>query len=128
MFLLDSDVVIDVLRGYKPAMNWLQTVNGQKIAVTGYSAMELIGGCRNKSEVDRTKRVLRDLDVMWADSDTCDAALELFSTASLSHGTGMLDCLIGLTALSHDMPLHTFNQKHFDAIPSLRTIQPYSKI
>lgn len=35
-------------------------------------------------------------------------------------------CLPGIVAL-HNVPLHTFNQKHFAAIPALQTIQPYTR-
>jgi predicted nucleic acid-binding protein len=35
--------------------------------------------------------------------------------------------LIAQTALMANLPLHTFNDKHFKAVPNLRTIQPYSR-
>ncbi len=37
------------------------------------------------------------------------------------------DIMIGETALALNLPLHTFNQKHYAAIPNLKTIQPYTK-
>ena len=39
----------------------------------------------------------------------------------------MLDALIGQMAVALHVPLHTFNQKHYLAIPHLTTIQPYEK-
>ena len=47
MLLLDTDVMIDVLRGHPPAVAWLGTVRTEVIALPGYVAMELIQGCRD---------------------------------------------------------------------------------
>jgi predicted nucleic acid-binding protein len=51
----------------------------------------------------------------------------VFARYHLKHGIGILDTLIGQIAVDLDLPLHTFNQKHYSAIPSLKTIQPYRK-
>jgi predicted nucleic acid-binding protein len=51
----------------------------------------------------------------------------VFASAYLSHGLGMLDALIGQTAITLHIPLHTFNDKHYAAVPRLQTVQPYTK-
>jgi predicted nucleic acid-binding protein len=43
----------------------------------------------------------------------------------LQHGVMILDAMIGATAVASGLPLYTFNEKHYRAIPSLSTIQPY---
>jgi len=45
MILLDTDVMIDVLRGYDPAVTWLQRLQYQEIGLPGLVAMELLQGC-----------------------------------------------------------------------------------
>ena len=65
--------------------------------------------------------VLLDTDVM------IDLALSLFTRYHLSHHLGIIDVLIAQLALSLDLPLHTFNQKHYAAIPGLELAQPYVK-
>ena len=51
MILLDSDVMIDILRKYPPAMEWFDALDeDEEIALPGYVMMELIQGCRNKAE------------------------------------------------------------------------------
>ena len=52
---------------------------------------------------------------------------KLKSEYHLSHSIGLLDALIGLTAVAVNLPLYTFNQKHYSMIPNLHTIQPYEK-
>ena len=48
MILLDIDVMVDILRGYEPAKEWLNSV--QEIGIPGFVAMELIQGCQNTKE------------------------------------------------------------------------------
>lgn len=51
MILLDSDVMIDLLRQYPPAMRWLNSLDEEEeMVLPGYVVMELIQGCRNKRE------------------------------------------------------------------------------
>jgi predicted nucleic acid-binding protein len=51
MILLDSDVLIDLLRKYPPAAAWFNALHGdEELMVSGYVVMELIQGCRNKAE------------------------------------------------------------------------------
>ncbi len=59
MILLDSDVLIDLLRKYPPAMAWFDALQeDEELMVSGYVVMELIQGCRNKVEQDRVRREL----------------------------------------------------------------------
>ncbi len=51
----------------------------------------------------------------------------MFARYYLSHGLGIIDALIGQMAASLDLPLHTFNQKHYAAIPRIRLVQPYPR-
>lgn len=64
---------------------------------------------------------------VWPLPDTCEAALTHFASYHLSHGIRLLDVLIGQTAVTLNLPLHTFNRKHDAAIPNLVLIEPYSK-
>ena len=50
MILLDTDVMIDLLRQYPPAVAWLDSLGSEEIILPGFVAMELIQGCRDKAE------------------------------------------------------------------------------
>jgi predicted nucleic acid-binding protein len=66
MILLDSDVLIDLLREYPPATMWFGSLNeDEELAVSGYVVMELVQGCRNKAEQDRVLRELAACGVVW---------------------------------------------------------------
>lgn len=128
MILLDSDIMIDLLRQYPPAVQWFDLLEeDEQILIPGYAVMELMQGCRNHSELSQLQKVITPCAVVWPLPDHCDAALAFFAKYRLSHQPGMLDILIGQTAIALGLPLYTFNQKHFSCIPDLQTIQPYQK-
>jgi len=128
MILLDTDVMIDLLRQIPPAMAWFETLDeNEEIALPGYVVMELIQGCRNKEEQERLQRAVMPYGVVWPLPADCDRALELFLKYHLSHGAGLLDVLIAQTALALEVPLYTFNQKHYQFLSELQTIQPYAR-
>ncbi|KAF0248812.1 MAG: PilT protein domain-containing protein [bacterium] len=110
MRLLDTDVMIDILRGYLPAVNWLAGLL-EVPGLPGFVVMELISGCPNKAEVKKLQKSLLDVFVKY----------------KLNNGLGIMDALIGECAVGLGATLSTFNLKHFKVIPSLKTEQPYTK-
>jgi len=128
LILLDSDVMIDLLRGYPPALEWLNSLDeDEELFLPGYVVMELIQGCRNKKEQKILQKDLAPYSVLWPLPEDCQVALEIFSQYRLSHNAGLLDVMIGQTAVSHSLKLFTFNDKHYKFIEELQTIQPYVK-
>ncbi len=127
MILLDTDVMIDILRKYPPAVAWLQSRGDEDIFLLGFVVMELIQGCRNKEEQEKVEKELGIYGVVWPSSEVCNEALSVFARYYLSHGLGILDALIGQTAVALNHPLYTFNQKHYAVIPYLKTVQPYDR-
>ncbi len=128
MILLDSDVMIDLLRQYPPATRWFYALDDEEeLLLPGYVVMELIQGCRNKMEQERLRHELATYGVVWPAPADCDEALDVFTEYHLSHNAGLLDVLIGQIAVALRVPLYTFNQKHYRFIPGLQTIQPYEK-
>jgi predicted nucleic acid-binding protein len=128
MILLDTDVMIDLLRQYPPAVTWLNSLGAEEIILPGFVAMELIQGCGDKAEQQELERELRAYGVVWPSPPVCNEALSVFASYYLSHGLGILDALIGQMAVSLNVNLCTFNQKHYSVIPDLNTLQPYKKI
>ena len=125
MFLVDSDILVDFLRGYAQAGKWLRAQMLSDVLVSGFVAMELYQGCANKAQQRGVRHLLADYAIIWPTAAECDQALATFATGHLSHALGLLDALIGQQAVSRGLPLYTFNAKHFAAIPGLQTIQPY---
>jgi predicted nucleic acid-binding protein len=77
MILLDTDVMIDLMREYLPAIDWLDSLGTEKIVLPGLVAMELIQGCRDKAEQQEVDRELRSYNVAWPSPLACDEALSV---------------------------------------------------
>jgi predicted nucleic acid-binding protein len=127
VIIVDTDIMVDVLRRFAPAIAWLAALGDEEILLPGFVALELIQGCRNRTEQNRVERLLSLHSVAWPDTETCDAAMRTFARVHLRHGIGLLDTLIGQMAVAAGLPLHTFNTRHYAAIPGLATVQPYLK-
>ncbi|MFZ5882561.1 MAG: PIN domain-containing protein [Chloroflexota bacterium] len=125
MILLDTDVMVDILRGYEPAREWLKIA--QEIGVPGLVAMELIQGCQNAKEQKQLEKALSAYQLFWPDENDCNRALANFASHHLSDNIGLLDALIAETAIGVNADLATFNVKHYRVLKGLRTVQPYGK-
>ncbi len=127
MKILDSDIMIDLLRQYPPAVAWLNSLGDEELRLPGFVVMELLQGCYNKAEQEQLEKVLTAFEIVWPSPQICDDALTVFAQYHLSHNLGLLDALIGQTAVALNLPLHTFNRKHYTVIPNLVIKEPYNK-
>lgn len=127
MILLDTDVLIDVLRKHPSALDWARSVTNHELVIPGLVAMELVMGCRNRADLSILQKALSPFRVFWPSPNACGAALETLKNLFLSHGININHCLIAHSALELAVPLHTFNAKHFAPVPGLSIIQPYTR-
>ena len=125
MILLDTDVVVDILRNHASAQAWLQGLGTTALGLPGLVVMELLQGCRNKFEQQRVDQFCQTHHFFWPTEPDCQRALQDFAAFHLSHNLGVLDALIAHTAVGLNEPLATFNLKHYGVIKGLTTIQPY---
>ena len=127
MLILDTDICVDLLRQFAPAVAWLSAHADEEILLPGFVVMELLQGCANKQELAVVQAFVKPFPLLWPSSEVADQTLDVYAVGHLSHNLGLLDALIGQSAVALDLPRHTFNQKHFIAVPGLRTIQPYTR-
>ncbi len=99
MELIDTDVLIDVQRGFGAAADWFAT--DPDVGVPGFVVMELVQDARNSDEVQKALALVDGLEVVWPSVAECQTALEQFSKLHLSNGLGLLDSLIAATAVGH---------------------------
>lgn len=125
MELIDTDVLIDVQRGFGAAADWFAT--DPDVGVPGFVVMELVQDARNSDEVQKALALVDGLEVVWPSEEECQTALKGFSTLHLSHGLGLLDALIAATAVGHGGVLNTFNERHYRMFPGLTTVRPYRR-
>jgi len=127
MLLVDTDVMIDLLRCHQPALDWLSRSGDDFLLVPGFVAMELIQGCRNKTEQRGVRDALEAYGIVWPSEVCCKRALATFAQQYLKNGLGIIDTLVGETAVEIGVPLATFNTKHYAAIPGIKILQPYAR-
>jgi predicted nucleic acid-binding protein len=87
--------------------------------------MELVVGCRNKTEVDHAESLISSLALLPVYPTESRRAYELVLAYNKNHGLGIPDALIAAAALVHDLELASDNVRHFGMIPDLRVRRPY---
>jgi predicted nucleic acid-binding protein len=122
--ILDTDVIIDYLRGYSPAVDYIDRLPTQPTTSVVVVA-ELYAGVRDG--VERTK-----LDELLATTHVIPVSAEIAVEAGLfrrrfakSHGIGLPDALIAATAVRESAQLVTLNVKHFPMLKDV--LLPYQK-
>ena len=124
--LVDSDVLIDVLRGHEPAIDWFAGLSDVP-KVPGFVVMELVQSAPDKARLRQAKRLVDPLDRVWPSTLDCERALADFERFHLSHGIGLLDALIGSIAIGLGDVLCTFNAKHYRVLAGLEILKPYAR-
>lgn len=77
-------IIIDFLRKYPPAIEWLTSLGNEEIALPGYVVMELVQGSINKEDLRELQKFIADFEVIWPAPETCDEAENLHKILSES--------------------------------------------
>jgi len=110
MYLLDTDVLIDIQRGHAPAIAWFASLP-EVPSVPGFVVMELIQDAQNKQQLSKALQLVDPLPILWPTAADCARALSNFSDYHLSHKLGLIDALIAAIAVGRSATLYTFNVK-----------------
>jgi tRNA(fMet)-specific endonuclease VapC len=90
--------------------------------------MEIMLGARDKQEQRVLTEQLARYPVFHLESGDSESARQWFEQFHLSHGVGILDCLIVAITFRLAKSFYTFNLKHFQVIPGLHTQAPYERL
>jgi predicted nucleic acid-binding protein len=122
--LLDTDVLVDFLRGHAVAVAYVKA-QADRIILSSIVAAELYAGVRDDEDLAR-------LDDLLSLFPTIPVTAELARSAGLykrdyspSHGVGLADALIAATAEAEQAELKTLNVKHYPMLKGLKP--PYVK-
>jgi len=123
---VDTNILIDALRGYAPAVHFLeQSAKADIVGCSQVCEIELLLGAPSRALRRPVEKLLKDITVVTPTQDDFAQAVDLFRRLSLSHGIEFFDCLVAATALRVSVSVHSRNIKHLSAVPGLTTIQPY---
>ena len=121
--IFDTDILINVGRGDFEAINCLQNyAQTSNLAISIITQMELIVGCRNKTELQSLSKFLMQFQILQINENISETSVKLLETYRLSHGLLIPDSLIAATALENDESFITKNQKDFRFIPGLKLL------
>lgn len=122
MYLLDTSVLIDVLRGSRPALDWLEQLDEVPLC-SEVTRVEILRGVRSP-ERTKTERLIDSLRWAPVDETISRRAGELGRRHRRSHrGIGVADLLIAATTLTFGATLATANVRHYPMFRGLEA--PY---
>jgi predicted nucleic acid-binding protein len=120
---LDTSVVIDLLRGYAPALAWFE---GQSApGVSRIVWMEIIEGARDRTALRQALNLLKRFETLELTPEDSVWATEKLIAFNLSHNIDSFDCLIAAVNYRLQIPLYTANLKHFQPILGDLCRRPY---
>jgi predicted nucleic acid-binding protein len=123
--ILDTSVLIDLLRGREPATRWFSALGRQRPAITPVVWMETVQGATDTTKRAQAIRFLRQFFVEHPTADDNRWAMRQLGRFYLSHGIHLQDVMIASVAARLDVPLYTLNLRHYQPLPGLRALLPY---
>jgi predicted nucleic acid-binding protein len=123
-FLIDTDVLIDYLRGQADAVSYLESLTEQ-LVISAITVAELFAGVREGTERQALEAFLSAFEVVDVNQSISRRGGLYRRDISKSHGVGLADALIAATAEEQEATLVTLNKKHFPMLT--RVIVPYAK-
>lgn len=122
--LIDTDVLIDYLRGQTDAVAFLRKTR-RKLRVSAVTVAELHVGVREGEEREVLDRFLGLLEMIDITPDIARRAGLWRRDFGKSHGTGLMDALIAASAELSGSTVVTLNDKHYPMLESV--LVPYRK-
>lgn len=121
--LLDTSIVVDLLRAYPRALEWFKTETG--LSIPRAAILEVLEGAQDANRQRQALRLIKQLEFTeHAEGDLINATAML-SRFGLSHGVDAFDCMIAATSQRLNVPVLTRNLKHFRPLISELAISPY---
>ena len=127
--MLDTDFLIDLMRGHAGAARYLQTLleSPDPVGISAITVMQLYHGVSRAAlpdaEVARIERALKGVATYDLTHDIAARAGRMDGElAALGRTVDPADVAIGATALHRDEPLVTRNARHFSRLQGLRVL------
>ena len=121
--LIDTDVLIEYLRGRDRAVEYLEGLHAD-LYVSVISVAELFAGVRGEEEEASLKQFLLTFTVLPVTQKVAQLGGLYRREYRASHGTGIADALIAATAEDSGAGLVSFNRRHF---PMVEITVPYER-
>lgn len=121
--ILDTTVIVHVLRACPSALDWLAT--HQSYAITPITWLEVMAGVGNKAQQVQTETFLSQFDMAYLTAEDQQWAMRQFNLHYFKYRIGMNDCMIASAVYRLQVPLYTHNMKHMRPLLGEQAIRPY---
>jgi predicted nucleic acid-binding protein len=122
--LIDTDVLVDYLREFPPAVDYLEALE-EELCTSSIVVAELYGGVRDGKDRQALGSLLSVFEIKPIDADLAERGGLLRRDYAPKHGTGIADALIAATVQQCGAELVTLNARHFPMLHDV--IVPYRK-
>ena len=122
--LVDTDILIDYLRGRSEAVAFLEQ-HVDDLHASAVTVAELYQGVREGRERNKLVATLSALSVLPLTEEIASLAGLFRRDHGAAMGCGLADCMIAATASRHQLELATLNARHFAMLQDV--IMPYHK-
>jgi predicted nucleic acid-binding protein len=119
MILVDTNILIDYLRGRLDAIAWLEALE-ERTAISAISVLELYAGARGQRDERDIIALREQLTCLPASEEITERAGAILRHYRMSHGIDIPDAIIAATAEHHGLKLATLNVRHFPMFPKLK--------
>lgn len=123
--ILDTSVLIDLLRAFPPATEWFAGLGRQRMGITPVVWMETVQGATDRAKRAQAIRFLSRFRVEHPTEDDNRWAMRQTARFHLSHSIHLQDAMIASVAARLAVPLYTTNLRHFEPLPSVDASKPY---
>ena len=117
--LLDTDVLVDFLRGHSKAVAFINA-QSDRIILSSIVVAELFAGVRGDAEQVVLEDFISLFRVIPVDAEIAKAGGLYKRDYARSHGVGLADAILAATAESENAELKTLNTKHYPMFKGLR--------
>jgi len=117
--LLDTDVLVDFLRGYNRAVNFVNA-NSSRIILSSIVVAELYAGINGESELKVLENFISLFRVLPVTSEIAKTGGLYKRDYGKSHGVGLADAIIAASCKAGNAELKTLNVRHYPMINGLK--------
>ena len=117
--LIDTDVLVDFLRGYSRGVTFVNTHSAQ-IILSSIVVAELYAGVKGEAERTALENFVSLFHVVPVTAEIAKVGGLYKRDYGKSHGVGLADAIIAATAEAEKAELKTLNTKHYPMIKGLK--------
>ena len=124
MYLIDTNILIDYLRGNAAAVRFLEGLKRPAL-ISALTVAELYAGVRDEEERQRMEAFLRAFTVVPVTEALAQNGGLYRRDHGPTHGTDLVDGIIAATAKVNKARLVSLNRRHFPMLS--RVLVPYGE-